>query len=68
MRFFIALTLTGLYSCASLEPDYVGWVKKYPDCWHEKYAVIKRCHDMNEAGDKVTALRVDQLLRDGKIQ
>lgn len=55
-------------SCSMLEPDYFGWAKEYPDCWHEKRVVMKKCYEMNKSGEAINALRVDELMRQGKFQ
>lgn len=67
----VLFSLLILSSCASSylsesDKKKIALGDKYPDCWHQYRVVFDKCAELNEAGQKVDAMRTEQLMKDGK--
>jgi hypothetical protein len=65
------LPLVFLVSCASSymteeNKRDVANGQKYPDCVHQYEIVFRKCVELNEKGQKVNALRTEQLMKEDK--
>lgn len=73
MKTNILITLALLLSCSFGFTDFSKEEKKdiensekYPACIHMYKIVFKKCVELNEKGEKVDAMRTEQLMKDGK--
>lgn len=72
MKIVCILMLTQvLASCSSMMgKEYDSWAdaqSQYPDCSHQRYDVVMKCKEINDKGEKISALRVEQLMKEGKL-
>ncbi len=71
MKFCIAIAALalGLVACSSSPPKPDGaMLEKYPQCQHMNVKIANKCIQKNEAGDKVTAVELENNAYPGQYQ
>lgn len=62
----LGLVMIFLVGCATSQDQ--ANAEKFPQCWHNLRVVFEKCIEMNEAGQKVNALQVEELLKKQPIK
>ena len=60
--------LLALFSCAG-KPKYDdAMLEKYPGCYHDNFKIYQKCIQKNEAGEKVTAVELENTAYPGQYK
>lgn len=69
MKKLIFLALPLLFAaCASKNKQNHAMLEKYPACYHQNPKISNDCIAKNEAGEKVTALQLENAAYPGKYK
>lgn len=56
----VSVLAVGLLASCSSKPKYNdAMLEKYPGCYHDNFKIYEKCIQKNEAGDKVTAVELE---------
>ncbi|MEO0336044.1 MAG: hypothetical protein AAF202_06610 [Pseudomonadota bacterium] len=55
-----------LVSCASKPKYNDAMLEKYPGCYHDNFKIYEKCIQKNEAGEKVTAVELENTAYPGQ--
>lgn len=65
---FILIASGLIVSCAQ-KPQYnEALLEKYPGCYHGNFKIYKKCVSKNEAGDKTTAVELENTAYPGQYK
>ncbi len=59
---------TGLAACNSAPKHDTVMLEKYPHCYHSNVKISKKCIDKNEAGEKTTAMELENTAFPGQYK
>lgn len=66
LLFLVSCALKGESYLSQQDKVDISNGEKYPQCSHHYPIVFRKCVELNEKGQKVDAMRTEQLMKDGK--
>ncbi|NQY99199.1 MAG: hypothetical protein HRT45_00850 [Bdellovibrionales bacterium] len=65
--FAMSIVSLGLLASCAGKPKYNdAMLEKYPGCYHDNFKIYQKCIQKNEAGEKVTAVELENTAYPGQ--